>query len=569
LGNDSGRFFRPAAISNSTRTRTFMRISRNAIAGLTALCCVAVAQDARASDLVLINGRIYTAGAEKWAEAIAITGGRIEAVGSNAQALKTKTAKTQVVDLKGRFVSPGFVDDHTHIWFGSLALTNLNLSTPQSSITPEENRSMFIARLKEYAAAHPEQPILFARSAFNHGTPAPGPGLAILDEAVPDRPLVVHNTSEHALWVNSKMLELAGITDKPVDDPEMEQWIERDVHGHPTGLMREPAQELIERALPPMPMEDKVRILTEGVRYLNSFGITSAVALTGGLDDLRAYEELRKRGLLTLRIRQGFAAVSVKHKLTPDFLGALETARKTWHDDWISANLVKFFMDGAPTPPWYTAPEYNHIITELDRLGYQTTSHALSPAGVKMALDGYEAAQQANGARDRRQRIEHGSLIAPEDMPRVAQLKTIISTQPAFCCSPTMPSNPWNSLMKSGVTVAFSSDWPCSWPPSPLAGIEQAANRWVRQTVLSTGPGSPKISDGSPERVTPEQALLAYTRNGAYANFWENKVGSLETGKLADLVVLDRNILEVPSATIGQTHVLATIVGGKVVYGGL
>jgi predicted amidohydrolase YtcJ len=445
----------------------------------------------------------------------------------------------------------------------------VNLSTPESAITPEENRGVFIAKIKEYAAAHPNQPVLFARASFSRGTPAPGPGLSILDEAVPDRPLVVHNTSEHALWVNSKMLALAGITDKPVDDPEMEKWIERDTRGHPTGLMREPAQELIERALPPVPMEEKVRILTQGLRYLNSFGITSAVVLTGGLDDLKAYDAMRQRGLLTLRIRQGFAAVSVKHKLTPDFLADLETARKTWHDDWLSANLVKFFMDGAPTPPWYTQAEYSKIVTELDKRGFQTTSHALSPAGVKMALDGYQAVVDANGAKDRRQRIEHGSLIAPEDMPRVPQMKVIISTQPAFCCSPTMPSNPWNTLMKTGTTVAFSSDWPCSWPPSPLVGIEQAANRWPRRAVLAAGPVGDKVSVDLSEAVTPEQALLAYTRNGAYANFWENKVGSLEAGKLADLVVMDRNILDVPSATIGQTHVLATVVGGKVVYGAL
>lgn len=555
-----------------------MRISREAarpkIGGLAALLCAssliaALPGAALASDLVLINGKIYTAAATKWAEALAITDGKIEKVGSTADVMRTKTAKTRVVDLKGRFVSPGFIDDHTHIWFGSLALTNLNLSTPEANVTPEENPALFIARLKEYAAANPNQPVLFARSGFARVAPSTGPGLAILDEAVPDRPLIVHNTSEHALWVNSKALAMAGITDQPFPDPEMEKWIGRDFKGHPTGLMGEPAQELIERALPPVPVEEKVRIMEAGVKYLNSFGITSAVALTGGLDDLKAYDELRKRGLLTLRIRQGFAAVSVRHKLTPEFLADLETARKTWHDDWISANLVKFFMDGAPTPPWYTQDEYSAIVTKLDSLGYQTTSHALSPAGVKMALNGYQAVQQANGTRDRRQRIEHGSMIAPEDMGRVPQLGVVISTQPAFCCSPTTLSNPWNSLTKSGVVVAFSSDWPCSWPPSPLMGIEQASNRWARRQVLATGPQGEKVSDGADERLTPEQALLAYTRNGAYANFWETKVGTLEAGKLADLVVMDRNILEGPSATIGSTHVLATVVGGKVVFGAL
>jgi predicted amidohydrolase YtcJ len=530
-----------------------------------------VSTAARASDLILLNGRIYTAAAPRWAEAIAVTGDRIEQVGSNADVLKTRTASTRVVDLRGQMVIPGVTDNHTHLWFGSLALTHLNLSLPTGHITPENDRALYIARIKAYAAAHPNEPIVFARSEFNRH---PGPGLAILDEAVPDRPLVVHHVDEHWLWVNSRALALAGITDRPLPDPIEESYIERDANGHPTGVLDEAAQEVMERALPPMPIDEQVRILEAGEHYLNSFGVTSAVALTGGLDELRAWDAVRKRGELTLRVRQSFAAVAVNHHMTPQFFADLETARSTWHDDWISANLVKFFMDGDPTPPLYKAADYNALVTELDKRGFYMVSHALTPIGVKMALDGYQVAQAANGQHDTRFRLTHGERIFSEDLPRLAKLHVVFSTQPAFCCEYggeiEKMDNPWRTVWDTGATVVFDSDWPCSWPPDPITGIEQAANRWAYRRYDPRGPIGPLRHDHQPnEAVTPEQALIAYTRNAAYANHTETKLGTLEPGKLADIVVLTKDILDLPKDRISSARVSATIVGGKLVYGTL
>jgi len=542
---------------------------RRALMGAIGLLAMAQAPAAQASDLILVNGRVFTAGKAGWAEAVAITGDRIEKVGTTAEVSATKTAKTKIVDLKGKMVIPGITDNHVHVWFGSLALSNLNLSTPERNITPDDGPA-FVKALKDYAAANRDMPILFARASFSRGVTDPGPNKAILDEAVPDRPLIVHNTSEHVLFVNSKALALAGITDKPLPNPAEEQFIVRDANGQPTGLVRETAMDVIERNLPRMAMEDQVRILKQGQRFLNSFGITSGVALTGGLDDLKAYDELRKRGELTLRIRQGFASVSVNHQLTPKFLADLETARTTYHDDWLSANIVKFFMDGAPTPPLYEASAYTEMVKELDRRGFRIASHALSPPGVKMALDGYQAIEAANGKRDRRLRIEHGSRFDADQLPRFSAMDVIVSTQPAFCCSNERPSNPWNSLMKSGATVVFTSDWPCSWPPNPLKGIEQATMRYVGRPVTMNGPTGELASDNMPEeRVTAEQALLAYTRDAAFANGTEEKLGTLEAGKLADLVVLSRDILAATPQEIGATEVLATVIGGKLVYGEL
>ncbi len=185
--------------------------------------------------------------------------------------------------------------------------------------------------------------------------------------------------------------------------------------------------------------------------------------------------------MLTLRTRQAFGAVAVNHHWTPQFLADLEKARTTYHDDWISANMVKFFMDGAPSAPLYTTQEYAHIVGELDKRGFQVMSHALSPAAAKVVLDGDEQVEKLNGPRDRRFRMEDAGRVNAEDLPRFAKLGVIPSMQPAFCCYPGgMPSpyakgkaNQWQSLEKSGAVLEFSSDWPCSWPPSPILGIQK------------------------------------------------------------------------------------------------
>lgn len=533
-----------------------------------------------ASDVLLVHGRVYTAASDgTWAQALALTGDHIDAVGSDAKIMGMKTAATKVIDLKGKMVIPGVTDNHVHIWFGSLALHGFNFSTPEGNITPDD-RDLFVSKIKEFAASHPQATVLIGRATFSNGVGAiPAPSKSILDEAVPDRPLVIHATSEHTLFVNTKALAMAGIGDEPLADPAEEMYVGRDAHGHPTGILREAAMEAMERGIPDPGVEEKVKILMEGEQYLNSFGITSVVLATGGLKDLEAYDALRKRGVLTLRMRQAFGTVAVNHHLNPKFLADLETARSTYHDDWISANMVKFFMDGAPSAPLYSTEEYSSIVKALDTRGYQVMSHALSAAAAKVVLDGDEAVEKANGPKDRRFRMEHAGRIDPQDLPRFAALKIIPSMQPAFCCylpNPSLPgytpgkSNQWNTLEKSGATLEFSSDWPCSWPPSPILGIQQGTERYLRRRVTSTGALDALKSDDDPEeRVTAEQGLLAYTRNAAFANKTEKKLGTLEAGKLADLVVLSQDFLAVPSDQIGKTKVLTTMVGGKVVYGKL
>jgi hypothetical protein len=466
------------------------------------------------------------------------------------------------------------------------------LSTPESSITPDKP-DLLIERLAAYALAHPLDKVLMARADFST-VPPTTPTFALLDRAVPDRPLIVHNTSEHALWLNSAALQLAGLTDRPVQDVDEERGVIRDASGHATGVLLEAAMQLAARAVAAqIPMDEQLAMVRDATRFLNSFGITSVVNATGDLAELRLYAALRDRGELTVRTRTAFGAVAVPHHLTQAFLADLDAARGLYHDDWVAANLVKFFADGGTglVPPLvYTAQDYETLVMELDRRGYQLMTHALRADSVHMILDTYQRLAQAHGPRDRRLRIEHADLIDAADVPRFAELHVIPDMQPTFCCgeiggnfdaAEAIPSDRWQSLERSGATLAFSSDWPCTWPPNPFVSMQEAATRQVWGSA-DTANIAGESMDGAAqagarptggiyvpeERITIEDAVRAYTRGSAYAAFSDDRVGTLEVGKLADLAVLSQDIFSADPLTVGKTHVTLTMVGGKIVYRG-
>jgi predicted amidohydrolase YtcJ len=546
---------------------------------------------ARAGDTLLIHGHIYTGSAQRpWAQALSIQDGRIEAIGSDAEIRPRRSARTRVIDLHGRTVIPGIVDSHMHMLYGAYALHGLNLSTPEASVTPDHAEAL-IERLRAYAGAHPEDAVLFARADFST-VPPTTPTHALLDRAVPDRPVVVHNTSEHALWLNQAALDMSGLTDRPVADADEERGVIRDASGHPTGVLLEAAMQLAARAVAVrIPKERKLEMLAAASHYLNSFGITSVVNATGDLAEIELYAALRDRGALTVRTRTAFGAVAVPHHLTPQFLAELDQARKLYHDDWVSANLVKFFADGSTglIPPLvYVPQDYEALVMALDERGYQLMTHALRADSVHLALDTYERLERAHGARDRRLRIEHADLIDAADVPRFAALGVIPDMQPTFCCgddggnfdpAEQIPSDRWQSLEQSGATLAFSSDWPCTWPPDPFVSIQQATTRQIWKSADTANvAGEPMdgaaqggaVTTGAvyvpAERITVEAALRAYTWGSAYAAFAETRVGTLEVGKLADLAVLSQDIFAVRPEDIGKTRVTLTLVGGKTVY---
>jgi predicted amidohydrolase YtcJ len=536
-----------------------------------------VAHAVFASDTVFLNGHIYTANTQsRWAEALAITGDKIDAVGSNADIARRRSANTKVIDLKGKTVLPGITDGHVHLWFGALALHGFNLSTPDSNITSKDT-DLLLGKIQSYAASHPKDPVIFGRVQFiTDFTPSgnafkkPTVTHQFLDRAVPDRPLVIHDVSEHALWVNQKTLDLAHISDAPLSDPSLEANVLRDSHGHRTGVVMEGAMEIIEQALPDPPLEVKFEWLKQAMHYLNGFGITSATMATGSLPDIELYGKMRDRGLLTLRTRTAFGAVAVNHHLTPQFLADLDKARSKYHDSWVSANLVKFFSDGLTDPPVYTPEELQKLYVELDKRGYQLMTHSIGVDSARMVLDAYQAAEKINGPRDRRFRMEHADYLNPEDVARFRQLSVIANMQPGFCCNagqlgPTKIDT-WNSLLKAGATLTFSSDWPCTWPPDPMAAIKETMTREVLREITPHGPVGKIQYDQPQERLSVEQSVLAYTRDAAYANFAEKSTGTLEPGKFADLAVLSRDIFSAPAADVGTTRVSMTMVGGKIVF---
>jgi hypothetical protein len=543
---------------------------------------------ALAADTVLVHGHIFTGNpAAPWATALAVAGGRIAAVGGDA-AVRRQAGHAKVIDLQGRTVIPGVVDSHMHLLYGAFALHGLNLSTPEASITPDKPDAM-VERLKAYAAAHPADAVLFARADFST-VPPTTPDHELLDRAVPDRPLVVHNTSEHAVWLNAAAIKMAGLTDRPVPDADEERGVIRDASGHPSGVLLEAGMQIAARAVAArVPVADQLAMVEAAAHYLNSYGITSVVNATGDLTEMQLYAALRDRGALTVRTRTSFGAVAVQHHLTPELLADLDKARRLYHDDWVSANLVKFFADGGTglIPPLvYAAQDYEKLVMELDSRGYQIMTHALRADSVHMILDTYEKVEQAHGERDRRLRIEHADLVDNDDIARFARLKVIADMQPTFCCGDggmnygpeEIPSDRWQSLEQSGATLAFSSDWPCTWPPSPYVSIQETATRqaWKSaDTANVTGApldgaaqGGARLTGGvyvPAERIKVEDAVRAYTKGSAYAAF-SDQVGTLEVGKLADLAVLSQDLFTVAPETIGKTRVLTTMVGGKIVY---
>ena len=549
---------------------------------------------ASAGDLLLLHGHIYT-GAPKspWAEALSVTGSRIDAVGTDAQLSARRGPSSRVIDLHGRTVIPGIVDAHIHVWLGAVALHGFNLSTPNASITPAKPK-LLIARIRDYAARHPAEKLLFGRMDFSP-TPPFAPTHELLDQAVGDRPIIVHNISEHAMWLNSKALALAGITDEPLPDPVEERNVVRDAGGHPTGVLIEAAMEAAERYVrATLSVEEQLAMIQVATRELNSYGITSVVNATGDLAEIKLYAALRDLRQLTVRTRTAFGAVAVPHQLTPQFLADLDEARTKYHDEWVSANLVKFFADGFTgllAPLVYRPDQFKTLVVELDRRGYQLMTHATRFDTVHTVLDAYEEAERSNGPRDRRLRIEHSSSVRDADFPRYAALSVINVTSPDFCCGesgtnadpkePT-PSDQWRTFLKNGVVLGFSSDWPCSWPPNPFVGIQAAITREIWHSddtadIIDLPMDGAALAGARPtgkvyrpeQRVTVQQAVDAYTKGSAYAAFAETQIGTLEAGKLADLAVLSQNIFSVPRKTVGKTAVVLTMVGGQIVYGAI
>ncbi|HKW65473.1 MAG TPA: amidohydrolase [Candidatus Acidoferrum sp.] len=535
------------------------------------------------ADIIVIHARVYTENPKQpWAEAVAIHGAKIVAVGNDAAIEKMRGIGTKVINAGGKLVLPGFVDCHIHFLDGSLSLGRVNLQGAKDAADIQK-------RLRDYASEHPGDDWILGRGwDYAMFGPEALPHKKYLDEIFPSRPVFLEGYDGHTYWANSKALALAGIT-RETPNPANGVIVRDAQTGEATGALKEAAQGLVAKVVPKPTREEKLLALRAGMKWANEHGVTRVHSAGGDFEILDLYDEMRHRGDLSLRMY--IAYFLNPPSLRPQDVDAIEAARKKFHDEWIDAGAVKFMVDGVieshtaamlepytddPTlkgKPFWEPANYNAAVAELDKRGLQLFTHAIGDYGIRMTLDAYEKAAEQNHLKDRRSRIEHIETAAAADIPRFGKLGVIASMQPlhsypdadtldvwARNIGPERASRAWawKSIADGGGRLAFGSDWPVV-TLNPWEGIQTAVTR-------QTAEGTPEAGFVPEQRLTVAQAVEGYTLGAAFAGRREKTEGSLEVGKLADLIIISQNIFDINPHKIGATKVVATIVGGRVVY---
>lgn len=536
---------------------------------------------AERADLLLTNGAVYTMSAARpWASALAVAKGKILYVGDDRGALRLRSGSTVVADLGGKMVLPAFQDSHIHLVTGGVELGLCNLSSLR---TKEE----VFEKIKAYAAANPGQAWVTGGGWDLPVFPQANPRKEDLDALVPDRPAALSSADGHSAWVNSRALELAGVT-KDTADPAGGR-IERDPKtGEPTGTLRESAAGLVEKLVPELDLEDYIKGLRAGLRLANRFGIASIIEASAGEKILDAYAALDRSGELSVRVLaslhvdtgKGIAEVERLVKLRQAYRGARlkSTAAKIFADGVMeshTAALLEPYIDrpGDRGTPLLEPAAFNTLAAALDAADFQIHVHAIGDRAIRMSLDALEAAGRANGFRDMRHHIAHLELIDPADIPRFKRLGVAANFQALWAYADpyitdlTIPIlgpgrsrwlYPIGSVARTGAVIAGGSDWSVS-SMNPLEAIQVALTR--------RGPDDPPGDAWIPEeKVDLETMLRAYTTNGAWLSHEEKVRGSLEPGKAADLIVLGRNLFKIPVSEIGRVKVLLTLVDGREVF---
>jgi predicted amidohydrolase YtcJ len=533
-----------------------------------------LAADERA-DRVFINGKVWTGdAAQPLVEAIAVRGTTILAVGTTAAVRKRAEKLTEVVDLKGRLVVPGFDDAHLHFMDGCLALARVDLTGSLSLAEMQQ-------RVALGAKTHPGQAWIRGTGWAYGDFPPGGPNRKDLDAVVGDRLVMLSDRDEHSAWVNSPALALAGIG-RGTRDPEGGV-IVRDATGDPTGVLKEAAVALVMRLIPPATEAERYDALNRGLARAASYGLTSVQDAAFSLEDLPSYERVMAEGALKLRF---VAALPMKKDPSTADLLQYNELRSRYHGPRFRFAGVKGFVDGvvdaktaAMLAPYtsggtgilnWTAEDLNRTVTLYDKERFQVLLHAIGDKAIRMALDAFESAAHANGTQGRRHRVEHAEVPDPADLPRFKALGVIASTQALF-------ANPDKTVLENfavllgkeraaradsfklyddaGAVQAFGSDWPV-FSCEVLKGIYCAVTRMTPQ-------GTPAGGWEPQGRISVEAALRHFTRDAAYASFDEDSKGTLMPGKLADFVVLSEDVLQGPPERLLQAKVLLTVLGGQ------
>ena len=524
--------------------------------------------------LAIVNARVWTANPKQpWASGIAVGGDRIVSVGSSAEIAKLARAfpNARLIDAKGGMVAPGFIDSHVHFLTGGFRLASVQL---RDAKTPEE----FVARIKAFASTVSPGTWITGGDWDHQQWGGELPTRAWIDSISPQNPVWISRLDGHMGLANGLALAAAKV-DRQTADVEGGT-IVRDASRNPTGILKDNAMAYIDKVEPPASDEMNDRALQAAMKYVAERGVTSVTNM-GYWAELAAIERAHKAKSLITRIYQ-VTPIAEWERLRDT------VAKRGRGDEWVRIGGLKGFADGslgshtaAMFAPFTDTPTDSGFLvnseadlyrwtSEGDKAGLQMIVHAIGDRAINTQLNIFERVEKENGARDRRFRIEHAQHIAPADIPRFAQLSVIPSMQPYHAIDDgrwaekvigherAKTTYAFRSLRDAGAMLAFGSDWFVA-PPTPLEGIYAAVTRRT-------------LDDKNPDGWIPEQkigvedALRAYTISGAYAAFGETIKGSLEKGKLADIVVIDRDLTRIPPETIRDAHITMTIVGGRVVF---
>jgi len=545
------------------------------------IMCSSCTQHQKA-DLVIINGKVLTIDKDNpSAEAIAVTNEKIIRVGTSRE-IKSFIAKgrTEVIDAKGRLIIPGFNDAHVH--FGPLDPDYIEL---RYTTDP----SVFTERVREQVArSKPGELIRGGHWEHEMFADKKWPSKELIDKVSPDNPVILSRADGHSVLVNSFVLRLSGIT-KDSPDPFGGEIQKDPVSGEPTGILKESAESLVKTGdyksdLTPQLFSEKTRLgYLLALKEAREYGVTS-IQIPGSAD-FDAYTKLKEEGLLTSRIDIGQSLTGDTSRLERYKELSLKYSQES---NWIRFGYLKAFIDGTigsgtalMFEPFADNPssaglsmmkyeEFENMVIVADRMGFQIGVHAIGDKGNNWVLNAYEKVQLVNGKRDSRHRDEHTQTLIATDIPRFAQLAVIPSMQPTHCITDKRfyekrvgierckGAYAWRDLINAGSVPAFGTDYPVE-PLNPMEGLYAAVTR--KDRLGEEGEG------WFPEqKLSMEEAIRFYTLGSAYAQFMEDRKGMIKTGYLADIVIVDKDLLTIPENEIMKTKVDYTIVGGKIVY---
>jgi len=529
------------------------------------------------ADKILSRGKIWTGNPGRpWVEAVALRAGRILAVGTNEDVKRTAGRETEVIDLNGRLVLPGFIDSHVHFLNGGFSLMSIQLRDVASK---EEFVSRIAAKAKSLAKG---EWILNGDWDHTQFSPPELPRREWIDSVTPDNPVCINRLDGHMVLANSLALKLGGVTrNTPV--PAGGEIVKNPATGEPTGILKDAAMDLVYNRIPIPTLEQNLKAAGAAMQLAAKLGVTSAHDMSDP-SSFEVYEELLKNGRLAIRLHvyvpvtkvEAMAELKLKSPFGNEELklaglkgfadGSLGSATAFFYDPYTDDSKTRGLLHEQMFPEGIMEKR----VVMADRAGLQVAIHAIGDRANAVILDIYEKVAGLNGPRDRRFRIEHAQHLRASDIDRFGKLGVIASMQPYHAVDDgrwaetkigpdrARTTYAFKSLLEKGAALAFGSDWPVA-PLDPLQGIYAAV---TRQTIDDKNP------DGwvPEQKISLEEALQGYTSAGALAEFAEKIKGTIEPGKLADLVVLDKNLFEIPPAEIRNVRVEMTILGGRIIY---